>query len=298
MSENVISVQNLTKDYGEGRGVFDISLDIQRGEVFGYLGTNGSGKTTTIRQMMGFIRPNSGSVKVNGLDPWTRAPEVMKNVSYIPGEIAFPDLATGTDFFKVQAQFLGVKDFTYMNHLIDLLGLDPSANLKRMSKGMKQKTAIVAALMGDKPILIMDEPTTGLDPLMRETFLELVREEKKKGRTIFMSSHIFEEIEDVCDRVAIIGNGKIQSVLSLYELRHNTPRQFHITFGSAAAAQEYARRVPDSVADGAVVSLLAPASGTDGVIKAAKGLEVVSVDETHEDLEEYFMNIYRKELKQ
>ncbi|MCD7739635.1 MAG: ATP-binding cassette domain-containing protein, partial [Lachnospiraceae bacterium] len=201
MSESMICVQNLTKDYGQGRGVFDVSLDIQEGEVFGYLGTNGSGKTTTIRQMMGFIRPNSGTVRVNGLNPWTQAPEVMKNVSYIPGEIAFPDLATGIDFFKVQAQFLGVKDFTYMNHLIDLLGLDPSANLKRMSKGMKQKTAIVAALMGDKPILIMDEPTTGLDPLMRETFLELVREEKKKGRTIFMSSHIFEEIEDVCDRV-------------------------------------------------------------------------------------------------
>ncbi|MCD8129824.1 MAG: ABC transporter ATP-binding protein [Lachnospiraceae bacterium] len=297
MSESMISVQNLTKDYGQNRGVFDISLDIQEGEVFGYLGTNGSGKTTTIRQMMGFIRPNSGTVCVNGLNPWTQAPEVMKNVSYIPGEIAFPDLKTGTDFFKVQAQFLGVKDYTYMNHLIDMLGLDPSANLKRMSKGMKQKTAIVAALMGDKPILIMDEPTTGLDPLMRETFLELVREEKKKGRTIFMSSHIFEEIEDVCDRVAIIGNGKIQSVLSLYDLRHNTPRMFKITFGSEAAAKEYVSRVPDSLAEGAVVSLGAPASETGRIIQATKGLPVVSVDETHEDLEEYFMNIYRKEIK-
>ncbi|MCD8068962.1 MAG: ATP-binding cassette domain-containing protein [Lachnospiraceae bacterium] len=297
MSESMISVQNLTKDYGQGRGVFDISLDIQEGEVFGYLGTNGSGKTTTIRQMMGFIRPNSGTVCVNGLDPWTQAPEVMKNVSYILGEIAFPDLKTGTDFFKVQAQFLGVKDYTYMNHLIDMLGLDPSANLKRMSKGMKQKTAIVAALMGDKEILIMDEPTTGLDPLMRETFLELVREEKKKGRTIFMSSHIFEEIEDVCDRVAIIGNGKIQSVLSLYDLRHNTPRMFKITFGSEAAAKEYAGRISDSAVEGAVVSLGAPASETGRVIQATKGLPVVSVDETHEDLEEYFMNIYRKEIK-
>ncbi len=290
MSESMISVRNLTKDYGQGRGVFDVSLDIEEGEAFGYLGTNGSGKTTTIRQMMGFIRPNSGTVMVNGLNPWTQAPEVMKSVSYIPGEIAFPDLKTGTDFFKVQAQFLGVKDYTYMNHLIDMLGLDPSANLKRMSKGMKQKTAIVAALMGDKPILIMDEPTTGLDPLMRETFLELVREEKKKGRTIFMSSHIFEEIEDVCDRVAIIGNGKIQSVLSLYDLRHNTPRMFKITFGSEVAAREYTDRVSDSVAEGAVVSLGVPASETDRIIKATKGLPVVSVDETHEDLEEYFMS--------
>ncbi|MCD7713253.1 MAG: ABC transporter ATP-binding protein, partial [Firmicutes bacterium] len=148
MSENIISVQNLTKDYGYNRGVFDVSLDIEKGEVFGYLGTNGSGKTTTIRHMMGFLKPDSGNVVVNGLDPWKNAPEVMRNVSYIPGEIAFPDVKTGTDFFKVQAEFLGVRDFTYMNYLIDKLGLDPSANLKRMSKGMKQKTAIVAALMG------------------------------------------------------------------------------------------------------------------------------------------------------
>ncbi|MCD7743687.1 MAG: ATP-binding cassette domain-containing protein [Lachnospiraceae bacterium] len=324
MSSGLISVRNLTKDYGDNRGVFDISLDIQEGEVFGYLGTNGSGKTTTIRHMMGFLKPDSGEVLVNGLNPWKQAPEVMRDVSYIPGEIAFPDLTTGTDFLKVQAQFLGVKDFTYMNHLIDLLGLDPSANLKRMSKGMKQKTAIVAALMGDKKILLMDEPTTGLDPLMRETFLELVREEKKKGRTIFMSSHIFEEIEDVCDRVAIIGNGKIKDVLSLYKLRQDTPRMFRITFANEAAAQEYVNRVPEAAIDGrgtypgesaapdqdrqyenasrlpgsSKVSFAVPAAETDRVIKATKGLPIVSVDETHEDLEEYFMNIYRKEIRQ
>ncbi len=297
MSDSVISVQHLTKDYGFSRGVFDISLDIQKGEVFGYLGTNGSGKTTTIRHMMGFLKPDSGEVDVNGINPWKNAPEVMKNVSYIPGEIAFPDVKTGTDFFKAQAEFLGVKDFTYMNYLIDKLGLDPSANLKRMSKGMKQKTAIVAALMGDKEILIMDEPTTGLDPLMRETFLELVREEKNKGRTIFMSSHIFEEIEDVCDRVAIIGNGKIESVLSLLDLRHGTKRSYRIAFGNEASAKKFAERMPGAALDGleAKVSLLA--SETDGLFKALRNLEVVSVDETHENLEEYFMNIYREEEK-
>lgn len=297
MSDSVISVQHLTKDYGMKRGVFDISLDIKKGEVFGYLGTNGSGKTTTIRHMMGFLKPDSGEVDVNGINPWKNAPEVMKNVSYIPGEIAFPDVKTGTDFFRVQAEFLGVKDFTYMNYLIDKLGLDPSANLKRMSKGMKQKTAIVAALMGDKEILIMDEPTTGLDPLMRETFLELVHEEKQKGRTIFMSSHIFEEIEDVCDRVAIIGNGKIESVLSLSDLRHGTKRNFRIAFGNEASAKKFAERMPEAVLDKleARVSLLA--SETDGLFKALRNLEVISVDENHENLEQYFMNIYTEEEK-
>ncbi|MCD7785301.1 MAG: ATP-binding cassette domain-containing protein [Oscillospiraceae bacterium] len=298
MSESVISVQNLTKDYGMKRGVFDISLDIKKGEVFGYLGTNGSGKTTTIRHMMGFLKPDSGEVTINGLNPWDHAPEVMKSVSYIPGEIAFPDVKTGTDFFKVQAEFLGVKDFSYMNYLIDKLGLDPSANLKRMSKGMKQKTAIVAALMGDKEILIMDEPTTGLDPLMRETFLELVREEKQKGRTIFMSSHIFEEIEDVCDRVAIIGNGKIESVLSLSELRHGTKRNYKIVFGNEPSARKFSERMPEASLFGNEARLSILASETDRLFKALQNLEVVSVDENHENLEQYFMNIYQEEKRE
>ena len=249
--DSIISVHNLTKDYGYGRGIFDVSLDIQKGEVFGYLGTNGSGKTTTIRHMMGFLKADSGTVTVNGLDPWKKSPEVMKNVSYIPGEIAFPDLKTGTDFFRVQAQFLDVQDFTYMNHLIDMLGLDPSAVLKRMSKGVKQKTAIVAALMGNREVLIMDEPTTGLDPLMRETFLELIREEKAKGRTIFMSSHIFEEIEDVCDRVAIINNGKIRDVVNLSEFRHGSVRTYQVEFAEESAAKTFGERLAKITGTGA-----------------------------------------------
>ncbi|MCD8144661.1 MAG: ABC transporter ATP-binding protein [Oscillospiraceae bacterium] len=298
MSNTVISVEHLTKDYGQGRGIFDLSLDIQEGEVFGYLGTNGSGKTTTIRHMMGFLKADSGTVTVNGLNPWTNAPDVMKNVSYIPGEIAFPDLKTGTDFFKVQAQFLGVKDFSYMNHLIDLLSLDPSANLKRMSKGMKQKTAIVAALMGDRNILILDEPTTGLDPLMRETFLELIREEKAKGRTIFMSSHIFEEIEDVCDRVAIIHDGRIQSVTNLSEFRHSFVRSFQVEFAEEASAKTFCERLLGSNRTGAQVQFHAVAKEVDAAFQAMAGLEVRSLSESHPDLEDYFMQTLHNNAKE
>ncbi len=289
MSDSILSVNHLTKDFGHGRGIFDLSLDIHEGEVFGYLGTNGSGKTTTIRHMMGFLKADSGTVTVNGLNPWTNAPDVMKSVSYIPGEIAFPDLQTGTDFFKVQAQFLGVHDFSYMNHLIDVLGLDPSASLKRMSKGMKQKTAIVAALMGDRDILILDEPTTGLDPLMRETFLDLIREEKSKGRTIFMSSHIFEEIEDVCDRMAIINDGKIQNVVNLSDFRHGSVRTFHVTFSDEASAKEFCARLPGSNIDGARVQFDALAKDVDAAFQAMNGLQILSLSETHPDLEAYFM---------
>ncbi len=289
MSGSIISVNHLTKDFGHNRGIFDLSLDIQEGEVFGYLGTNGSGKTTTLRHMMGFLKAASGTVTVNGLNPRLRAPDVMKNVSYIPGEIAFPDLKTGTDFFRVQARYLGVQDFSYTNHLIDMLELDPSASLKRMSKGMKQKTAIVAALMADRDILILDEPTTGLDPLMRETFLDLIREEKSRGRTIFMSSHIFEEIEDVCDRVAIIHDGMIQNITNLSEFRHGSVRTFRVEFPDEASAKTFCGRLPGSRRTGAVAQFDAMAKDVDAAFKAMDGLLVLSLSESHPNLEDYFM---------
>ena len=216
MEEKVIVVQNLTRDYGEGRGIFDLTFDIKKGETFGFVGTNGSGKTTTIRHIMGFLKAKNGSVKVLGLDAWHDSCEIKKYVEYIPGEIAFPDLPDGVQFLKSQAELLGLKNMDKADYLIKRLQLDPTANLKRMSKGMKQKTAIVAALMANKDILILDEPSTGLDPLMRETFLELVLEEKKAGKTILMSSQMFDELELTCDRVALIFNGKIVDIADLY----------------------------------------------------------------------------------
>ena len=155
---------------------------MKKGETFGFVGTNGSGKTTTIRNIMGFIKPQKGHVSVLGQHAWEKSYEIKSHVSYIPGEIAFPDLNNGITFLKNQAELLGLKSMDYANYLIKKLQLDPSANLKRMSKGMKQKTAIVAALMSDKEILILDEPTTGLDPLMRETFIELIFEQKAKAK--------------------------------------------------------------------------------------------------------------------
>ena len=192
---SVIKLNGLTKDYGEGRGIFDVNLNIEQGEMIGFVGTNGSGKTTTIRNVLGFIKPTSGTAEVNGLNSWEHASEIAKNVGYVPGEIAFPDLKSGTDFLKCQAEFFNMTDMSRANELIERLQLDPRANLKRMSKGMKQKTALVAALMNDAPIIILDEPTTGLDPLMRVTFLDIIKEEHRKGKTIFMSSHSFDELE-------------------------------------------------------------------------------------------------------
>lgn len=234
-----IEIKDLTKDYGSGRGVFDINLTIKKGEMIGFVGTNGSGKTTTIRSLMGFIKPTNGHVYVNGLESWENASEISKHIGYVPGEIAFPDLPTGTAFLKSQAEYFNLKDMSYANELVSRLQLDPRANLKRMSKGMKQKTALVAALMNNADILILDEPTTGLDPLMRDSFLEIIKEEHKMGKTIFMSSHMFNEIEDTCDRVALISDGHIIDIADMNEIRNRPCKDFKIEFNSVEDYEKF-----------------------------------------------------------
>ncbi len=225
-----IVIKNLTKDYGDGRGIFDLNFSINKGETFGFVGTNGSGKTTTIRSVMGFIKADKGEVTVRGLDAWKDAEAIKKFVSYIPGEIAFPDLLSGNEFLKNQAEFQGQKDTSKAQQYIKRLKLDPSAPLKRMSKGMKQKTAIIAALMKDADILTFDEPTTGLDPLMRREFLKIVKEEKAKNKTIFISSQSFEELEETCDRVALIIDGKIVEIADINQLHNSEFRQYKVEF--------------------------------------------------------------------
>jgi len=228
----IIETENLTKDYGAGRGIFDVNLQIAEGEMLGFVGTNGSGKTTTIRSILGFIRPTKGEARVNGLNSWEHSAEIVKNIGYVPGEIAFPDLKTGTEFLKSQAYFLGLKDMTRADEIISRLQLDPRANLKRMSKGMKQKTAIVAAFMMSPSVYLLDEPTTGLDPLMRDSFLELVREEHKAGKTVLMSSHMFEELEPLCDRVALISDGHVADVVDMSRIRKPQTREYKVEFTS------------------------------------------------------------------
>lgn len=292
--KNVIEIRDLTKDYGEGRGIFDETLDIREGEMTGFVGTNGSGKTTTIRSILGFIRPTSGSVKVNGLSSWENASEIAKLVGYVPGEIAFPDLPTGIDFLKCQAEFYGLKDMSYANELIERLQLDPRANLKRMSKGMKQKTALVAALMNDAPIIILDEPTTGLDPLMRVTFLDIIKNEHQKGKTIFMSSHMFEELETTCDRVALINNGHIVDVADMESIRHRPVKELKIEFNSTSDYKRFQTvgyeitRLQDEY-DQATICI--PANRTGELLKTLKSYDVKFISELPYTLEKHFKKV-------
>ena len=294
MSNNVIEIENLTKDYGNGRGIFNENLTIKQGEMVGFVGTNGSGKTTTIRNILGFIKPTSGSVKVNGLSSWEHASEIAKSVGYVPGEIAFPDLPTGIAFLKCQAEFYGLKDMSYANELIEKLQLDPRANLKRMSKGMKQKTALVAALMNDSPIIILDEPTTGLDPLMRVTFLDIIKKEHEKGKTIFMSSHLFEELETTCDRVALINDGHIIDIADMNEIRHRPVKDMKIEFTNKADYDKFVgagyeiTRLQEQYNQ---ATIRIKNEDTGRLLGALKGYDVKFISELPYTLEKHFKNI-------
>lgn len=297
----VIEVENLTKDYGSSRGVFNLNLTVCQGEMVGYVGTNGSGKTTTIRHIMGFLKSDKGDVSVNGLSSWSHASEIVKYIGYVPGEIAFPDLKTGIDFLKCQVDFLGLNDMSYANELIERLQLDPRANLKRMSKGMKQKTALVAALMNDAPVIILDEPTTGLDPLMRATFLDIIKEEHAKGKTIFMSSHSFDELEKTCDKVALINGGHIVYICDMQTIRNRDVKEFKIEMHSH---EDYLRFTKENYQKIRLqeqynqVTIRINASQTANLLSVLKNYNVKFISELPYTLEMHFKNILFNNSKQ
>ena len=230
MKESLIEINDLTKDYKNNRGLFSVSINLKKGEFCGLIGENGAGKSTLMRLIMGFIKPDSGNILIAGLDPFKSQEEVKQYLSYVPGEINYPDLQKGNDFLKLQAELDPSFSKGKANYLINKLQLDITAYPKRMSKGMKQKMAIVNALAKDKDMYLLDEPTTGLDPLMREAFLEILEEEKKNGKAIFMSSNTFEEVERVCDRVIYISEGKVVSDIDINDVKKQDLRIFKAKF--------------------------------------------------------------------
>ena len=298
-SEIAIELKNVTKDYGNNRGIFDVSLRIPKGCTFGYCGTNGSGKTTTIRHMMGFIKPDKGTVTISGLDPISKGVEIKKDIGYLPGEIAFPSVNNGSDFLKIQAEMVGLEDMSRAEYIINKMQLDPTANLRRMSKGMKQKTAIVAAFMHSPSIILLDEPTTGLDPLMREAFIDILEEEKAKGATIFMSNHMFDELDETCDYVAFIKDGKIVDIVDLEEI-HNRPfREYIITFFEEdeykiAFKNEF--KILNRNDNLKVMVVHVDLNSTDKFINELKKYKLKNVTELKYTLEKYFLENFGGEV--
>lgn len=239
--KKIIEVEHLTRDYGGGRGVFDVSFQVAAGEVFGFLGPNGAGKTTTIRHLMGFLKAKEGSCRINGLDCFRDREKVQQMLGYLPGEISFFDDMTGVEFLDFVSGYRKDKGESRRKELMDMFDLNPHGKIKKMSKGMKQKVGIVAAFMHDPQILILDEPTSGLDPLMQNRFIELVEAEREKGKTILMSSHMFEEVERTCHRIGIIRAGKLVAMDQVEALREQYMTPYTVTLESEEMAKAFAK---------------------------------------------------------
>jgi len=228
---NIINVEGLTKDYGFNRGVFDISFTISKGETFGFLGPNGAGKSTTVRQLMGFSKPDSGKAQVFELDSFENYYKILNKVGYIPGELALPEGLTGFEFIKMIQDLVGVYNDERLKMLLKIFDLDNKtlkSFTKSMSLGSKRKLAIVTAFMSDPEVLILDEPTSGLDPFMQDVFIEFLKEEKSRGKTIMLSSHLFNEVEATCDRISIIKDGRIVSTFKTNDLEHKSDKVYLI----------------------------------------------------------------------
>ncbi len=237
---SAIQIENLVRDYGGGKGVFDVSFHVDQGEAFGFLGPNGAGKTTTIRHLMGFLKPRAGKCTIDGMDCWSERDKVQARLGYIPGEISFFDDMSGTEFLRFIADYRRIGTHDRTQELLELFELDPKSKIKKMSKGTKQKLGIVAAFMHDPDIILLDEPTSGLDPLMQNRFVNFVAKEKEQGKTILMSSHIFEEVERTCDRIGIIRKGRMIAVDSAAALRERHTRSYTVALENEAAAEAFA----------------------------------------------------------
>ncbi|MDI3339467.1 MAG: ABC transporter ATP-binding protein [Sphaerobacter sp.] len=223
-----IDVQGLTRAYGTRRGIIDLTFTVEEGEIFGFLGPNGAGKTTTIRVLMGLLKPTSGRARIFGLDCWADAPAVKARVGYLPGEIFLYERMTGAEFLDFMAAFRDKPSRRRRDELAERLDLDLSRPIRHLSKGNRQKLAIVQALMHGAPLLILDEPTDGLDPLRQHDFLDLIREERERGTTIFLSSHLLGEVERVADRVAIVREGQLVAVEEIGRLKQLWERRLSL----------------------------------------------------------------------
>ena len=288
---SVIEIDQVTKDYGHHKGVFNISFDVKEGEVVGFLGPNGSGKTTTIRQLMGFIKPDRGTVSIMGMDCFKEASLVQQQLGYLPGEIALMDDMTGLEFIYFMAKMKKIKNTTRIEELIQFLELDARGKMKRMSKGMKQKIGLVIAFMQDAPVLILDEPTSGLDPLMQNKFVELIQQEKAKGKTILMSSHIFEEVENTCDRVVMIKEGQIISIETMENLKKSRLKHYEMTFVSEEEAIQFMKKYPDSKRQHHTITVVSK-EDINHVLQQLTDYHLIDLNIRAQSLEELFLHYY------
>lgn len=294
---NAIEVNGLTKDYGHGRGIFEVSFAVQKGEVFGFLGPNGAGKSTTMRHLMGFSKPQKGKSVINGMDCWRDHAKIMQNVGYIPGEVALPEGLTDKGFLDMMRK-LRNSNANRTAELLQLFEVKTGSSLKRMSIGEKRKLAIVSSFMSDPDILLLDEPTSGLDPVGQEIFIDFVKREKANGKTVLLSSHIFSEVEALCDRIAIIKDGRIVSVVNAEEVKHYKRKTFEVSFTNKADYERFANEdfeIREKFPKELRYAVAVENPQCDHFIKTIASYKVAFFSERQQTLEDYFMHFYKND---
>jgi len=295
MAAAAIRTSRLTKDYGRGRGLFDLDLQIPEQEVFGYLGPNGSGKTTTIRLLMGMIRATGGSAHIFGLDSTRDSVEVKRRVGYLPGDVPQFGSLRGAEVVAYLGGMRGGVDRRHVRAIAERFDLDLNRRYREYSSGNKQKLAILLAFMHRPDLLILDEPTSGLDPLNQREFYALLGDARDDGATVFFSSHVLSEVEHVCDRVGILRAGKLVKVAQLDELRRIRVHRVEIEFAPDADVPEDRLRsafgVENLSVSGRVVMCTVHGS-FDGLLDAIAGTRVVDLVSTEPSLEEFFLTFF------
>ena len=302
MSENpvIINVEHLTKDYGYGRGVFDVSIKVHKGECYGYLGPNGAGKSTTIRHIMGFSKTSVGKVEILGQETFGNTDKILDKVGYLPGEPALPLYMNGWEFLKTMEDMRGSRNEEMLNHLLEIFKLDPSLSIKSMSLGDKRKLAVVSAFMNDPDILILDEPTSGLDPVMQKVFIDFILEEKKRGKTILLSSHIFSEVDATCDTISIIKDGKHVSTFKADDLKNMNKQTYILHFLDKENMDLYLKeRNKFNVKETNEANLTATIEFEKTEYKlffeSLMGIKIKEFEEKPFTLQDYFMSFYKEE---
>jgi len=287
----VIQARGLSKRYGRTLALDDLHLSIAPGEVYGYLGPNGSGKTTTIRLLLGLHRPSAGSAQLFGIDAWGDPVSAHRRVAYVAGEPFLWPALTGAETFEFLARIHGGTDVAYRNELIERFQLDANKKVRALSKGNRQKVQLIAALASRAELLVLDEPTSGLDPLMEVAFRAAVKEAKARGQTVFLSSHILSEVEALCDRVGILREGSLIDEGTLEELRHLSAQTIDVTFAGEPPRLEGLPGM--NVSNGGANTLHFEVSGSvTPLIEALAGHPVLALSSREPSLEEIFLHHY------
>ncbi|GAA4908503.1 ATP-binding cassette domain-containing protein [Streptomyces coeruleoprunus] len=292
---NAITVAGLHKSFGRTHALAGLDLTVAAGEVHGFLGPNGSGKSTTIRVLLGLLRADSGTARLLGRDPWRDAVELHRRVAYVPGDVTLWRNLSGGEVIDLYGRLRGGLDKNRRAALVERFELDPTKKGRTYSKGNRQKVALVAALASDVDVLILDEPTSGLDPVMEGVFQACVREERDRGRTVLLSSHILSEVESLCDRVSIIRTGRTVETGSLAELRHLTRTSVEAELAGPPNGLALLPGVHDLRIDGHRVRLQVDTDRLDAVLRSLTTSGVRSLISAPPTLEELFLRHYADE---